>query len=592
MNRLLHTTRQSRRALAVGAAAALAVALVTGCTADDGAAAAPGTASSDTASSETAAAAPDNEGRSAEEVMADNLSFADTAALIGQTWDESEEVAITLTGSSATVDDGAVTVDGDTVTVTAPGTYRLSGTLAGQVVVDSSADGVVRLVLDGADITSATTSALAVADADQVSVVLADGSDNTLTDAAQYAETDAENAPNAALFSTADLAVSGGGTLTVTGRTNDGIGAKDGLVLDADVRVSAVDDGVRGKDYLVVAGGTLTVEADGDAMKSDNDEDATAGYVLLQDGTVSLTAGVDGIDAATDVVITGGTLTVAAGDDGVHAEHALVIAGGDVTVSRSEEGLEGLDITLTGGTVDVTASDDGVNASDGSGSGDPMGGGFGGPPADGGGGRGGGRGGGQRPADGSERPAMPDGELPEGMPSGAPDGDLPDRAAPGAAEGAPATGASLTITGGTLRVNAEGDGLDSNGTLTMTGGDVVVHGPTDDGNGALDTASGLTVDGGTLVAVGSAGMAETPDDGSAQGWLSARFDSAVAAGTTLTVTDADGVEVARVTVAKSAASLVVSTAGVTTGVQYTVTGDDGTQVTVTAGEGATRGFGR
>lgn len=72
------------------------------------------------------------------------------------------------------------------------------------------------------------------------------------------------------------------------------------------------------------------------------------------------------------------------------------------------------------------------------------------------------------------------------------------------------TGEKLTISGGTLLVDAQGDGLDSNGTIEMTGGEVTVFGPTANDNGALDSNGGITVSGGTLVAIGSSEVAETP----------------------------------------------------------------------------------
>ena len=151
----------------------------------------------------------------------------------------------------------------------------------------------MRLVLDGADITSSTGSAIAVTQADDVSVVLADGSSNSLTDASTYEDT-SEDAPNAALFSSDAMVISGTGALSVTGRSNDGIASKDGLVIaSGDITVTAVDDGVRGKDFLVVTGGTLDVDATGDGLKADNEdgtnEDGEAvGYVALLGGEVTV----------------------------------------------------------------------------------------------------------------------------------------------------------------------------------------------------------------------------------------------------------------------------------------------------------------
>ncbi|OLT53392.1 carbohydrate-binding domain-containing protein [Cellulosimicrobium sp. CUA-896] len=172
-----------RRPLATLTAAAAAAALAgcsllsgTAATESDGTAAT--TATTTVASTAVAGLTPD-------EARADNTDVAvDDADLA---WDAASAVAVALDGDTATVTDGSgVTVDGATVTVTAPGTYVLSGTLEGQVVVDSAAEGLVQLVLDGAEVTGTTNAAVDVQDADRVAVVLADGSANTLTDAETY----------------------------------------------------------------------------------------------------------------------------------------------------------------------------------------------------------------------------------------------------------------------------------------------------------------------------------------------------------------------------------------------------------------------
>jgi hypothetical protein len=141
---------------------------------------------------------------------------------------------------------------------------------------------------------------------------------------------------------------------------------------------------------------------------------------------------------------------------------------------------------------------------------------------------------------------------------------------------------SLVITGGTVTVDAGGDGLDSNGTLTVSGGDVTVFGPTDGGNGTLDSAGAITVDGGTLLAVGSSGMLQTPGDGS-EGWVAATFDT-LGAGTDLVVVDASGSTVAEVTLTKDVQALVLASSAVTSGEEYTIQADGAEIATVTAGE--------
>lgn len=258
-------------------------------------------------------------------------------------WDPAEEQSVALADGATSADSEEVTVAGDVVTITAGGVYRLTGSLSdGQVVVTAPEDETVTLILDGADVTSTTGPALAVVSADEVTVVLADGTDNALTDGSDYEVTD-DSTPVAALASASDLTLAGSGSLIVTGRTNDGISSSDGLVLTTgtgQVTVEAVDDGVRGKDYVYLLGGALTVTAGGDGVKADNTTDADRGWVLVD----------------------GAEVTVDAGDDGVKGEQGLQVSSGAVTVTSSVEGMESAAILITGGTVDVTASDDGLNA--------------------------------------------------------------------------------------------------------------------------------------------------------------------------------------------------------------------------------------
>jgi Carbohydrate-binding domain-containing protein Cthe_2159 len=491
-------------------AAALAAAVLAGCGATSATSGSSSTSGSTTAATSTATA---TAGASVTSVLADNQESHATAADL--VYEEADVVEVTLSGTTATASGEGVRVDGATVTITAPGTYRLSGTLAGQVVVDSSGTGDVRLVLDDATITSSTTSAVAVMAADEAVVILADGTTNSLTDGSSYG--DGAGEANAALYSAADLTVAGDGALTVTGNADDGIGAQDGLVISSgSVTVTAVDDAIRGKDYVRIEGGTVNATGTaGDALKSDNAEEADRGYVAVLGGTVTARAGDDGIAAATDAVVGGGTLTISAQGDGIHGDVSATVGGGTTTVRESGEGLEAKVITIAGGTLDITSSDDGINGSDGSG--------------------GGGAGG----------------------PGGGPGGS------------SALEGVSVTISGGTTTVDSGGDGLDSNGDAAVTGGTLVVSGPTDNGNGALDVNGTFVVSGGTLTAAGSSGMAEAPDTDSEQGWLAATFDSPYAAGTVVQIASGSTV-IASWTADKDFASLVFSSEKITSGETYTV----------------------
>lgn len=352
---------------------------------------------------------------------ADTSTGSSTSAVLSSYQTHAQADDVDYDAASATT----ITLGSGDVSITEPGTYILTGTLSnGQVVVDSTAEGKVRLVLSDASITNADGAAIDIREADEVVVVLAEGTTNSLTDGTGY-DTSGEDAANAALFSMADLTIGGTGSLTVTGNTGDGIASKDGLViLGGDLTVSAADDGIRGKDYLVVHGGSLDITADQDGLKSNNDTDPELGDIVISDGTV----------------------TIEAGDDGMHAEGDLAITGGTVTVARSTEGLEGGTITIAGGTTSVTSSDDGLNASSGTATASS-------------GGRGGGGG---MASDGSSL-----------LISG---GTLTVHAG---GDGLDSNG-TLTISGGTTTVagpTGNGNGsLDSNGGITYTGGTLIAAG--------------------------------------------------------------------------------------------------------------------
>lgn len=596
------------RALLPVASAALAVTLVAGCGSDDA-------ATADTSSGTTAAAAAlpaVSAGVTAEEVMAENQESHDDAA--DHEWDAADEIAVTLGGDSATSDSDAVSVSDGVLTITAAGTYRLSGSFEGTVVVDTEDEGVVRLVLDGVEISSDSSAAIDVENADLAMIVLADGSQNTLSDADSYVYPDDEtDEPNAALFSTADLTITGTGSLTVNGNFEDGIASKDGLVIDsATITVTAVDDGIRGKDYVIVNSGTIGVTAGDDGVTSTNEDESERGYVLLAGGSLDVTAGGDGVQAATDLVVTGGTvgietaggadaaeqladdtsakglkgaavvvvadgtvtvdaaddavhsdqvvsitggdLTLASGDDGIHGETALDIAGGTVDITTSYEGLEAEKVTISGGDIAVTSSDDGVNgsAADDTSTGDTS------------------TDGTDTAADGAQQDAQQDGR--QGGFGGGMGGEQDD------------PDVLVTISGGTLTIDAGGDGLDSNGSMEITGGTVVVNGPTNNGNGALDVNGTFTVSGGDLAASGSAGMAVAPDADSPQAWVAITFDAAQSAGSVVRVVDSSGNVVATVTPTKEYQSVVISSSAIESGATYDVQVDGSTVTTVTAGE--------
>ena len=451
------------------------------------------------------------------------------------TWDSSSEVTIDLSNPTAT--DG-VTVSDGVITITKAGNYKLTGTYSGQVKVEAADSDMVRLILDNATITNSTGAAINVVKADEVVIYTASGSTNTVSDGSSYSDT-ASGSPDAAIYSKSDLTLAGEGTLKVEGNYEEGIHTTDGLVIaSGTLEVTAANTGIKGKDYVDILDGTITVTATKDGIKATNDTDGNRGWVRLS----------------------GGTVNISAGDDGFKAERVLEISGGTLNITESNEGIEAQYINILDGTVNVTSSDDGINASYSTTStstesaststtqttqskqaaqgnaaqgGQAPSGNMGQPPAGGGGGMGGGMGGGG-----------------------------------GTFEVVDAT---INIAGGTITVNANGDGIDSNGTATLSGGTLVVNGPFTGGNTSLDTNGDLLLNGTTVVAGNSGDMFEAPASSSTSGYVKLTNLSNVSSGTTIQVADSSGKVVANYKVTNSNTALIlVSSANITKGQSYTV----------------------
>jgi hypothetical protein len=325
------------------------VGLLCGCAQTDFSSSAGGATTSGKANTDTATVSGDfASGTTPAAAMAANLDASDTLALLKATWSTEDETAVTLNSDTATVNGLGAKVTWDTITITAPGDYRFTGTLHGQVVVDvPDSNSVVRLILDGANITGSTGPAIAVDHAARVALVLTDGSQNSLADAQNYGQA-GQSAAEAALYSDSDLAISGTGSLSVIGSNADGISCEGGLVADAAIDITAEADGIHGRNYLILVGGQLDVEAGGDGLRSDNQQDATAGYVDIQSGTVSLDTDSFGIQASTDVIVSGGLLDIDSGSTGATAESSPTYglsAGVGIVIDGAQLQHGGIDVT-------------------------------------------------------------------------------------------------------------------------------------------------------------------------------------------------------------------------------------------------------
>jgi hypothetical protein len=538
---------------------------------------------------------------------------------VDSSWNSAEASYIMLEDDSITLDGEGATVDGSKITITSAGTYSISGTLDdGQIIVDTVDEEIVRLVLNGAEIACSTSAPIHVINAEKVVITLADSTENYITDGDSYTFEDSESdEPNAAIFSKSDLTINGNGSLTVNANYNNGIQSKDELkITGGNIIVNAANDGIKGRDCIAIKDGDITVDAGGDGMQSNNDEDSDKGFVAIEGGTIDITAGEDGIQAETslvissgnitissgggsvnsssnigeegntwgdwggrgggrgmdmgmdssdsdsssgsakglkagvDVTITGGTInidssddsihsndsltigggdiTLASGDDGIHSDSTLEINGGDISITKCYEGIESAVITINDGNIHIVASDDGINAAGG--------------------------------VDGSSvngRPGQNNFNL--------------------------SLDHYLYINSGYIVIEATGDGLDINGSINMTGGVVIINGPTSNNNGALDYLGAFKISSGYLVAAGSSGMAMAPGTSSTQYSVMLTFSSSQPADTMVHFETEDGEAILTFVPTKEYQSIVLSSPELQNGETYIVYTRGSSTGTVTDG---------
>ena len=491
--------------------------------------------------------------------------------------------SITLKTSSIAVSGSGASVSGTTVTIQSAGTYVITGTLSnGQIIVAAGEQDKVQVMFNGINITCSNHAPVYIKSADKVFITLTAGTSNTITDGKSYSLSEADSSVDGAIFSKADLTINGTGTLTVKANYQHGIVSKDDLVITGGVyNITSASDGLQGKDCVKINDGTFTINAGADGIKSNNDTDTTKGFVSIDGGKFTITAGNDGVQAETilrvakatvtmttgggsanastdskgnerpgwgfwgdapdnsateesakglkasgdiivsggtfhinssddsvhsngNVTISGGTFEISSGDDGIHADSNLTISNGTIAITKSYEGLEGKSIDVKGGTIHLVASDDGVNAAGGNDS-SSMGG------------------------------------------------------RPGQNNFSSSGSSYLKISGGYLVVNASGDGLDANGSLYVSGGTVLVSGPTNSGNGGLDYDGTAEITGGIVIVAGSSGMAQTFGSSSTQNSFIYTFNSTQNANQALSITDSSGKVIASFTPMKNYQTIVVST---------------------------------
>lgn len=274
--------------------------------------------------------------------------------------------------------------------------------------------------------------------------------------------------------------------------------------------------GIKSTDELTITSGTYKVEASENCLRGKDS-------VAIADGTFELIAGTDGIHSEDDddatngnIYIIGGDITIDADDDGIHAENTLTIYDGTINIINSNEGIEGMNIYVGGGNIDITALDDGINTSDGTGGGDT--------------------------------PVVNE-ELEDSI--------------------------SFVMDGGYIHVDATADGIDSNGYIWINGGEIIIDGPTDYRESAIDFDASCYINGGTVIGIDKSENLELISDYSEQASIMYTLDSTKQSGTSVTLSDESGEELLSYTPSKTFSTVVFSSDSIVEGGTYTLTvGDD------------------
>lgn len=576
-----------KKLLALFCATALSMTAVAGCT---------GTKSStgNVVSSETETNAEETSAQS----EAGTFSSADmfTERDLAGTYEESEAVYVTLSDDGITGETAGVAINGQTVTITEEGTYVFSGTLSeGQIVVDAD-DAKVQIVLDNVDITCASSAAVYVKSADKVFVTLAEGSQNTLRNTDEYVAID-DNNIDAVIFSKSDLTLNGTGSLTIESANGHGIVSKDDLkITGGTYDITAAGHALSGKDSVRIADGAFILTAEKDGIHAENADDEEKGYIYIADGDFTITSDGDGMDASNIVQIEDGTFDITAGGGaanslkthesdmpggpgggmpqngerpegeimpqdtttdesgtstkGIKAGGGMYLNGGTYQIDSADDSIHSnANITIADGTYTLATSDDGVHADD------------------------------ALIVNGGTITMTESYEGLEGLTVTINDGTIDITARD---DGINAAGEKMELNGGYIHILAGGDGVDSNGDLTINGGEIYIDGPSDNGNSAIDYGdrSSAYVNGGTLVAIGSSGMAEGMSDSSKQKVLMVKLGEKMEAGDVV-LTDSEGNVIVSYTALKSYDCVIISTAEVESGAAYTLT-TSGTTTEVTA----------
>ncbi|MGN0467795.1 MAG: carbohydrate-binding domain-containing protein [Acutalibacteraceae bacterium] len=507
------------------------------------------------------------------EEQTENSQASDTSANTQETID----TYVILNNENTTIKGGGASFSSGVLTISESGTYSIKGTLSdGNIFINSPDEAKkVKLYLDGVNIHCTKTAPIYVENSPkETEIILAENSQNNLSDNADRELKDESGYATAVIYSKDDLQIEGSGILNISANFNKGIFCKNDLqIKGGTLNITSTDDAIRAKDSIEISCGTINANSGGDAIRTNADE-SEKGDIIISGGTINLTSELDAVQSTKDLQISGGNITATVGggssetavnqenkgfgffpasaessvseasssqkafkaagdivvsggsfksdsvddafhcggdmeisggtfsvktnDDAFHSDNNLEISAGNIIVNRCNEGIEGTEIKISGGNISVRSSDDAINA-----------------------------------ASQSESETQNEAQTAQDKKAMGPGNKPGGRGGPGGADEYDSS-CIIEISGGKINLNADGDGIDSNGDIKMTGGNLTVFGSQDGGNSAVDYAGKFELSGGTLLAVGDSRMAQGITESSVS-YL--QFDCNINANTTVTIAD-------------------------------------------------------
>ncbi len=466
---------------------------------------------------------------------------------------EKVDTYVMLNDDSTTINGEGATFKSGVLKITQSGTYSLKGTLSdGKIFIDSPDENKkVKLILNGITISCSTDAPLFIENSPKETIlILADGSVNSFTDTAREVPAD-ENIDyaTAVIYAKDDLQIEGNGTLNVRSNFNKGIFSKNDIdIRGGIINIESVDDGIRGKDSVEISGGEINITCGGDGIRTNETQQEGKGNIAISGGVVNVTSDLDCIQSVKDITISGGVLKLTSdggateavspqnmggmnpmGGDrggrgerpdkggmfgmygggprpedssaneaqqedtpstkGIKADGKITVTGGEITVSSTDDSIHAPDIDISGGAFNLKSDDDGIHADN------------------------------TVNIKNAYVNVTYSYEGIEGTAINIESGNISVKATD---DGFNAAGEStgrnpmqadysceINVFGGYIHIDADGDGVDSNGNVNQKGGTIIVFGPQDGGNGALDYGGKYTVSGGTLLALGAQGMAQS-----------------------------------------------------------------------------------